>query len=386
MNMTRGRLWLMAMGFALATGACSDDVANGEIEPDVGGDDVGQIGDDAGESGDDAGETQPEDDAGEGGGEAAPLVWSPLQSSGTSAAGFHAVYFVDDQSGWVVGSADFDEGGSVIAHTSDGGENWEEQASPTEQPLSDVHFADANTGWAVGTTGVARTDDGGQSWHYESDIIDDGALQKLHFVDESTGWAVGDAIVHTDDGGHSWTVQASSQQLGHTVMAVHGIDAMTAVGAGSSGWIVRTTDGDEWLGIDNPMSGSSLATAMDFVDANTGWVATGAGAVVRTDDGGETWEDAGSVSGAILGISFVDADQGWAIQHSGNIHRTTDGGHTWELEQTIRQPDLEQTFGTGAMLEDIHMVDDQLGWVVGVPAPDSDHEAPIVRYQGTSGD
>ncbi|MCA9267639.1 MAG: hypothetical protein KDA41_04180, partial [Planctomycetales bacterium] len=61
---------------------------------------------------------------------------------------------------WAVGSP-----GTLALHSPDGGRHW--AAHPTGQslPLCDVHFVDAQVGYAVGSLGtILATRDGGQSW------------------------------------------------------------------------------------------------------------------------------------------------------------------------------------------------------------------------------
>ena len=71
-----------------------------------------------------------------------------------------AVYFHDDRLGWVVGH---DE---IILRSEDGGETWTRtHAAPDkEQPLLDVWFKDASTGFAFGAYGtILASTDGGRS-------------------------------------------------------------------------------------------------------------------------------------------------------------------------------------------------------------------------------
>ena len=50
--------------------------------------------------------------------------------------------------GWACGV-----GGKII-YTVDGGQNWTEQTSGTEENLFDIDFVDESNGWAVGTFGA----------------------------------------------------------------------------------------------------------------------------------------------------------------------------------------------------------------------------------------
>lgn len=70
----------------------------------------------------------------------------------------YGIFFVSPFQGWVVGQ----EG--VIARTSDGGRQWEFQASGTQEALYDVGVV-GNEGWIVGDKGVVlASPDGGMEW------------------------------------------------------------------------------------------------------------------------------------------------------------------------------------------------------------------------------
>jgi photosystem II stability/assembly factor-like uncharacterized protein len=120
-----------------------------------------------------------------GGGPAAPADAGEEGRDGGRAVRFNAVEFADARSGWVVGS-----GGAVYA-TSDGGATWRAQVSEVAADLYDVEFADARRGWAVGYGGVLlRTEDGGRTWEAEASRTPH-TLERLFLVGRARGWAVG---------------------------------------------------------------------------------------------------------------------------------------------------------------------------------------------------
>src|SRR6266576_4584038 len=100
---------------------------------------------------------------------AAQARWT-RQTSGTL-AWLHAVYFLDQNRGWAVGSK-----GALLA-TVDGGKTWLAKPKPTDDVLRDIHIFDSQTGWLVCETNVYElrtndqprtylmtTDDGGSTW------------------------------------------------------------------------------------------------------------------------------------------------------------------------------------------------------------------------------
>src|SRR5713101_7877035 len=64
------------------------------------------------------------------------------QHSGTM-AWLHAVYFLDQNRGWVAGSS------GTLLQTTNGGQTWQRLHPPTTDNLRDVYFANEQVGWLV---------------------------------------------------------------------------------------------------------------------------------------------------------------------------------------------------------------------------------------------
>jgi len=151
--------------------------------------------------------------------------------------GFSDVYFVDRNTGWVIGNR------RVILGTTDGGETWkyltensnkrhEEtygQRNPTgDEPLHtfmlyDLSFPDPRNGWIAGDLGVIlHTSNGGKTWSHQRGgprlhAGGDSLILGIHFINNRLGWAVGEAgtILHTTNGGVTWNLQSEqSNYLG----------------------------------------------------------------------------------------------------------------------------------------------------------------------------
>ena len=73
----------------------------------------------------------------------AALLASWAKQRTGSLAWLHAVYFVNNEHGWAVGSR-----GTLLA-TNDGGKTWQAKPQPTEDTIRDVYFADEQNGWLV---------------------------------------------------------------------------------------------------------------------------------------------------------------------------------------------------------------------------------------------
>jgi photosystem II stability/assembly factor-like uncharacterized protein len=98
---------------------------------------------------------------------------------------WNAIYFVDNQNGWVVGDR--------IKHTTNG-KNWTEQTNPDtlSRAMLDVFFLNANEGWIVGNQGlILHTTNGGTTWTVETNGLTSALLTGVHFTSPTNGYVVG---------------------------------------------------------------------------------------------------------------------------------------------------------------------------------------------------
>ena len=75
-----------------------------------------------------------------------------------------SIDFISPYEGWVVGEQGF------IAHTVNGGNDWELQASGTSYRLNAVRFLDNQRGYAVGDYIILKTTNGGITWEQETAV------------------------------------------------------------------------------------------------------------------------------------------------------------------------------------------------------------------------
>jgi len=137
--------------------------------------------------------------------------WSPLFTVINEHYSIKDLFFIDTLNGWAVGSK---TNNYLLLHTSDGGENWEEQELSTEllEPGTDiriincVYFIDENIGWLgvdAGNTNnpygfIYFTTDGGEHWEIQDNFYH--PIYDIQVVNEDLGWAVGeDFIYHTEN-------------------------------------------------------------------------------------------------------------------------------------------------------------------------------------------
>jgi photosystem II stability/assembly factor-like uncharacterized protein len=312
-------------------------------------------------------------------------------------ASFTGVWFSDFQDGWLTGSGPAIDGG-IVGRTRDGGRSWRFESgivpgADRGSGLGRVQFGDSLRGWATAADGqVMLTADGGESWRLvRLPGPRGGDLHDMQFQDNWRGWVAGTQIARTEDGGETWhTRSRSASENGYvTANAIHFTDDSDGWLVGDSGTLMRTTDGGvDWTPVPLPLPASEHPTLWDvtFVNAAQGWVAGEHGCIFHTKDGGATWvrQDHGvPVARAlpdseakrrdgvpqfetkpdplmVVAIRFADLEHGWAVGYYAGVEesvvlRTDDGGATWATEYV--QP--------GERLRALFVLDRDHAWAAG---------------------
>ncbi len=208
---------------------------------------------------------------------------------------------------------------STKLHTTNAGITWTAQSSGTALDLQDVSAVDANTAWAVGTTGtILKTINGGTTWTAQSSGTTNG-LFDVSAVDANTAWAVGlsGTIRYTTDAGTTWNAQTSGTTQG--LRGVSAVDASTAWAVGELGVLLHTTNaGTTWTA---QTSGTTTSLfGVSAVDVNTAFVTGDVGTILYTTDGGITWTAQSSgTTNVLFSVSAVDASTAWAVGNLGTI-------------------------------------------------------------------
>ncbi len=132
----------------------------------------------------------------------------PNNQQQPSLRGYYDIDLAPDHEGWMVG-----DGGSVL-HTPNGGVTW--KSPPAALPEELRHIVDFKTVttykdhvWIAGSPGsvIWHSANWGESW--EQQRTDQSLpIHQLYFQSEDSGWAVGalGQILKTDNGGQTWTI------------------------------------------------------------------------------------------------------------------------------------------------------------------------------------
>lgn len=296
------------------------------------------------------------------------------QASGTL-AWLRAVYFVDERTGWAVGSK------GALLRTEDGGRSWTVRPRPTEDTLRDVYFTSAEAGWLVCDRSIyllktkeeprsylMKTADGGASWSRvevtgrDVDVL----LTRVAFVDEARGWAFGEmgALYATTDGGASWSRQVLPTK--HLLLGGAFLNAGQGWLVGAGNTILYNPDGEGWRAGSSPIITATRFNAVAFTDERRGWAVGERGLMLVTMNGGRAWfTQESNVSVDLSDVKFLDERTGWACGAEGTIIHTTDGGAHWQVEPS----------GTRHPLERLSVASRARVWAVGFGGT-------IIRYAG----
>ncbi|HEX5445078.1 MAG TPA: YCF48-related protein [Pirellulales bacterium] len=279
------------------------------------------------------------------------------------------VTFADAQRGWAVG----DRG--AIWNTIDGGQHWRLQPSGVACRLTSVQFLDAENGWAAGgrfhpythtSRGVLlRTRDGGRSWAQDKGLMLPG-LRQIKFFTGSIGWAFGEAsalfpsaVFGTENGARTWGPLAGVSSPGWR--AGDFIDGHTGALADHFGKLA-TVRRHGLQAARTPPTGLRRLNRMKLVSPTRGWLVGDGGLVLTTSDLGASWQ---LPEGDVAGVASADFDwhalavrgeRVWIAGTPGTkVLTSEDNGRTW------------QAFATGQHLP-IHAIsfaDNLHGWAVG---------------------
>ena len=274
---------------------------------------------------------------------------------GFSPLGAGNMDFVGATQGWstgggilsVIGFLPTEDRAGSILHTSDG-VAWQEQYTNRRHYFTDVDFADAEHGWAVGTAGAIRHSvDGGATWAAQA-LGTKTAFEQVEAPSARDAWVLGttrppggdSVFMRTSDAGASWTTISPPKAFWPLTMRfLSGQEGWAAGWGPKVAEVVHTEDGGTtWTRTAlKGAGGALLPLAMDFTDAQHGWLvgtlfSNGSSLVLRTQDGGATWALAADAfrDEMLSGVDFIDQDHGWVAGQ--DVWSTGDGGATWKRD------------------------------------------------------
>ncbi len=250
------------------------------------------------------------------------------------------IFFLNENLGWCVA---FDNGGSFVGKTTNGGKSWKISVNALTKPWS-VFFVNENYGWiSCDGGGMAKTTDGGTTWTTMTVNSYGDHMYDVFFVDTLYGWTVGSNYFHrTTDGGATWT-----QTLGGA-----------ANSGGNSIWFLDrnrgmkdsyqnnyTSDGGvTW----SNMPGYTLQQSkFIFATDKIGWAVQNTD-IAKTTDGGLTWTAKYLTNVFLRAVACTDTSVLWAAGNGGLLYKSTDGGTAWTKISSLAGVDLYAIFARGS--------------------------------------
>lgn len=240
--------------------------------------------------------------------------------------------------------------------------------------LQDVFFWNQNVGWACGSAGAFRSQDGGLTWERMKSAgngfhqVEMSGPEEVWLVEGKHPGGLGKVwLWHTTDNGKTWEEVLKGKIGGYADLFCRGNECWVLSGRETS---YRSQDGGHtWHSL-------KLAGVLDEAlklaipgDAltNDGFTIfifgqyQGKARIIRSDDSGKNWRTLELPEDAQMGITrygrlfFLNSQMGWVGLDQGKIYRTEDGGETWRpcpvpVTQRISAMHFMQTgFGLAAL-------------------------------------
>ncbi|MBK9927896.1 MAG: PQQ-dependent sugar dehydrogenase [Anaerolineales bacterium] len=317
----------------------------------------------------------------------AAQTWNEIGPAIPLNAKIQDVYFLDQESGWILWNINNPDGGSsfTLARTLNHGQNWEtlpldlfdEGDVSAHSEKASIGWFDVQAGWiavkqatssnfSLGT--LFTTSDGGVTWVRSTLPVADN----ISFSESQTGWATGgpagDQIFRTQDGGVNW-LDAKSGIKTDALTVIYqpyyfngqGILVTTDVGLKNNLTLyVYDNSIDEWslvyqvaLGAEPGIIPLSILDPENFLA-----VISGTKTIVRMKDGEfDTFENTDGLSSSIVNLDMVSTDIGWAKSVEADCvtaSSLTDQPASVSCSSTTR---LLQTFNGGVTWQTVHLPD-----------------------------
>tara|TARA_R110000782_G_scaffold34623_1_gene82693 strand:- start:2558 stop:3532 length:975 start_codon:yes stop_codon:yes gene_type:complete len=256
-------------------------------------------------------------------------------------------------------SVDFNKGVGVavgeaglIMRTSDGGETWRQEVSPTTLGLISVAHSGGRE-IAVGQMGVVLVRDGTSTWEI-SDSGSDMRLLKVDFNSHGLAVATGafGTLLRSKDGGKTWESIAPhwatlyDSGAGDTAVirdeptnyVVKVLEDNRIIVGGEYGQLNVSKDGGETWSVlyrHPEVDGDTAATFFDLkMSGDTGYAVGQAGLVIRTDDGGASWKSVSvNTKGSFFAVTYTNNKVFVVGQRVGM--KSNNGGESWEVFEPL---------------------------------------------------
>ncbi len=236
-----------------------------------------------------------------------------------------------------------------IWKSTNGGAAWTDITPDPALQYWGCYFVNENTGMVVGggctvpyTQYFCRTTNGGATWSMRTYTVPYSGMTDLILYSETgLGYATSSGYIwETDNGGLDWAIfestgmdvwQEEISNVGTSFLVPY---AGTSCSGGEAAGGMHFYDGSRW----RTYSTGVVMYGAFMIDEETGWACGDRNAVYYTEDAGRTWElkNCGIQGAHLDDVWFIDANKGWLAGTS--IYRMT--------PEKISVSDTELDFGT----------------------------------------
>lgn len=320
---------------------------------------------------------------------------------------FNGIFFQNQQTGWVCGYDNNNDGYGMIYKTTNAGVTWILNFRPSGSGFYEIYFLNAATGFADTGVYFYKTTNGGNNWAWigylsyslDFEMIDslniisaggyiqgstphgiirkstnggsniattiinivDTLLRSVDFINVNTGFVVGDKgkILKTTNLGNNWSRILSPSNA--NLNSVYFEDSIKGFIAGEFGTLHSTSNsGDNWGPLNEGITGNTLSSVV-FLNSNTGMVA-GQSYILKTTNGGNLWEQK-FIDPAIYWnkLQMIDENTGFAFCSYKNLYKTTNAGENWSFVAPITVP----TWMWSYTINSVQFVDPNIGYACG---------------------
>ena len=261
----------------------------------------------------------------------------------------YSVLFINEKIGWISGA------GSLLLRTTDGGATFTQIKTETFDELVDIQFADADTGYILGSQVLIKTIDGGKNWSRVYHFSFGSSSKSLCQLDNKTIMVCGvDGIIEKSiDAGITFAyVSRNNTYKDFTEVRCLNKNSSFLWAAGQT-FAFSTDEGETWNFHPNPLTSSFLSVA--YLTEQRAIAITRTGKIFLTDDNFFSTREVSNPSAVWLKKVLVTHNgTAFCVGDRGVILRSADNGNSWNIVKNGTED-----------LYDIKFLDDFIGYAVG---------------------
>ncbi len=218
-----------------------------------------------------------------------------------------------------------------------------------------IHFANIDTGWAVGVEGtIIRTTDGGKKWETIERPVNEILLNINSWKNIVIITGFNGTVLRSEDYGLTWQQPQLPNSITSDLWRVEMVNDSVGWISGKQSTLLKTTNsGKTWEKVETGFDNFNY-WFVSFYNEKWGYIAGDSGKILRTEDFGNTWEELNiGDNKELYTLTVFDSLRVVAGGQQGRVAYTKDGGKTWGL-----------SIG-GGLVNAMAFVNDSLGYTIG---------------------